>query len=147
MLKEIYPLSSVKYFECIHNSYGSIIQSGRSSDSESYLYKANSKSNYDRHAILTGSGGFCYNNKTDLIRVNMSGKTNGKFEIMMTVQNNFNGQGGENFFPRVWGRLKEKIPLSSLKYIPNGDIDRCSAHYDPERYYNLYKWNGKSKMR
>jgi hypothetical protein len=95
MLKEIYPLSSIKYFECIHNrlSYGSIIQSGLSSDSESYLYKANTKSNYDSHIILAGSGRFCYNNKADLIRLSISGKTNGKFEIM-TDQNYFNEQGG-----------------------------------------------------
>jgi hypothetical protein len=60
-LKEIYPLSSIKYFECFHNrlSYGRIGQYGRSPDSESYynnyICKANTKSNYDRHIILTGS--------------------------------------------------------------------------------------------
>lgn len=113
MLKEIYPLSSIKYFECIHNSYGSIGQSGRSLDSESYLYKANTKSNYNSHIILTGSGRFCYNNKGDLIRVSISGKTSGKFEIM-TDPNNFDEQGGKISFASHVGSLKEKYPLSSL---------------------------------
>ena len=47
-------------------------------------------------------------------------------------------------------KLKEKIPLSNLKYfnkVSYGDIDRCGVSNDPESHYNLYKRNAKSNMR
>ena len=110
--------AALKYFECIQNrsSYGSVAQYRRSPNSEHYIYKANTKSNYDSHIILTGSGRFCYNNKADLIRVSISGKTSGTFEIM-TDQNNFNGQGGNFSFFDKMGAQKEKHPLIGLKYL------------------------------